>query len=79
MLRATTCLLLQLRSNVPATLAPDEFLIPAGELSACGLPKPSILKLTKLVALHRQLVIKRVGALPSTTLAEVITQLRRLF
>jgi mRNA interferase MazF len=66
-------------SQIPATLAADEFLIPANELMACGLPKPSLLKLSKLVALHRQLVIKHVGALPAATLAEVMTQLRQLF
>ena len=66
-------------SQIPAQLAVDEFMIPAGELAACGLPKPSILKLSKLVALHRQLVIKRVGALPATTLVQVMAQLRQLF
>ena len=66
-------------SQIPATLAADEFMIPAGELAACGLPKPSVLRLSKLVALHRQLVIKRIGALPAPTLAQVMTELRQLF
>jgi len=66
-------------SQVPATLAADEFMIPAGELTTCGLPKPSILRLSKLVALHRQLVVKRIGALPAPTLAEVLARLRQLF
>jgi len=66
-------------SQIPAQLAADEFIIPAGELAACGLPKPSILRLSKLVALHRQLVIKRVGALPVGTLTQVMAQLRQLF
>jgi mRNA interferase MazF len=66
-------------SQIPAQLAADEFMIPAGELAACRLPKPSIIRLSKLVSLHRQLVIKRVGALPVATLTLVMTQLRQLF
>jgi len=66
-------------SQIPATLAADEFLIPPNALAACGLPKPSMVRLNKLVALHRRLVIKRIGALPATPLAQVMTQLRGLF
>jgi mRNA interferase MazF len=66
-------------SQIPATLGLDEFLIPANELSVCGLPKPSVLRLTKLVTLHRLLVIKRIGALPARTVAQVMTQMRQLF
>lgn len=66
-------------SHVPATLAADECMIPAGELAACGLLKPSILRLSKLVAMHQQLIIKRIGALPAPTLAQVMAQMRQLF
>lgn len=66
-------------SQIPAELEPDEFSIPASELAACGLPKPSILRLSKLAALHRRLVIKRIGTLPTETLTQVLAQLRQLF
>jgi mRNA interferase MazF len=66
-------------SQVPAQLATDEFMIPAGELTMCGLPKPSIVRLTKLVALHQQLVVKRIGTLPAATLANLLAQLRQQF
>jgi mRNA interferase MazF len=66
-------------SQIPATLAADEFLIPANVLPVCGLPKPSLVKTTKMVSLHRQLVVKRIGALPAPVLAQVITQIRKLF
>ena len=66
-------------SRIPATLAADEFMIPAGELAACGLLKPSMLRMSKIVALHRQLVIKRLGVLPAPTLVQVLAQLRQLF
>jgi hypothetical protein len=32
-----------------------------------------------MVSLHRQLVVKRIGALPAPVLAQVITQIRKLF
>ena len=51
-------------SQVPAALATDEFLISPSDLAACGLPKPSIIRMLKLVALHRSLVVKRIGTLP---------------
>lgn len=66
-------------SQIPAPLAADEFMIPGSELTACGLPKPSVLKLSKLVAVHHQLVIKRIGVLPAPTLAQVLVQFRQLF
>ena len=66
-------------SQIPATLAADEFLLPADALTACGLPKPSLVRLTKMVSIHRQLVIKRIGALPAPVLAQVIRQIRQLF
>ena len=66
-------------SQIPPQLAADEFMIPAGDLASCGLPKPSILRLTKLVALHRQLIVKRVGALSAATLNQVLALLRQQF
>jgi mRNA interferase MazF len=66
-------------SQVPATLAPDEHAVPQSELGPCGLLKPSIVKLGKVVTLHRQLVIKRIGALPPASLAGVLTGIRQLF
>ncbi len=66
-------------SQIPATLAADEFLLPANALTVCGLPKPSLVRLTKMVSIHRQLVIKRIGALPAPVLAQVIGQIRQLF
>ncbi len=65
--------------QIPSSLASDEFLIPQNDLAACGLPKPSIIRLNKLVALHQQLVIKRLGAIPQGTLGHVLAQLRQLF
>ena len=44
----------------------------------CGAPKPSILRLLKLVALHHTLVVKRIGSLSDPALAQVSTRLHKL-
>ena len=65
-------------SPIPATLAGDEFMIPPDQLVACGLPKPSIIKLLKLVTPHRSLVIKRIGSRPASALARGLARIREL-
>ena len=66
-------------SQIPANLTSEEFMIPPGDLAACGLPKPSIVRLAKLAALHRQLVIKRIGSMPEPVLRRILAQIRQLF
>ena len=69
-------LLAAITSQVPAAPAADEFLISPDKLAVCGLPKPSILRLLKLVAQYRSLVIRRIGSLPDPVLAQVARRIR---
>ncbi len=71
--------LLAITSQIPVSLGAEEFLIPPGELAACGLPKPSLVRLMKVFTLHRRLVIKRRGALPSATLTTLCQIFRQQF
>jgi mRNA interferase MazF len=71
-------LLVAITSQIPAALADDEILISSTEQTACGLPKPSVLRLLKLVALHRTLIVKRIGSLPEPALAQVSQRLKAL-
>ena len=66
-------------SQIPPTLAADEFLISANDMKAAGLPKRSIVRLSKLVSLHRQLIVKRIGTLPPEPLGQLLARLRQLF
>jgi mRNA interferase MazF len=72
-------LVVAITSQIPLTLAADKYTIPANVLAACGLPKPSIVRLGKIVSLHEQLVVRKIGGLPGTHLPNVLRQFRNLF
>jgi hypothetical protein len=69
-------LLVAVSSQVKSPAPWDEFLIPQNDLPACGLPKSSVVKLAKMVSLHKSLVIKRIGSMPVSTLEEVMRLIR---
>jgi mRNA interferase MazF len=77
--RSDDVLVTAITSQIPARLTTEEFMIPSGDLVACGLPKPSVVRLAKLAALHRQLVIKRIGVMPKPVLERIMAQIRQLF
>lgn len=58
-------------SQIPAVVSEDEFRLPDAELAACGLPKPSIVKLGKIFTIHQGLIRKKLGHLPQRTLEEI--------
>ncbi len=71
--------LLAITSQIPVNLLPHGFLIPAADQRASGLPKPSLIKLTKVITLHESLVVKRLGSLPSAALVRVLNQFHQQF
>jgi mRNA interferase MazF len=66
-------------SQIPLSLANDEFPIPNNDLVPCGLPKASIVRLTKAVTLHEKLITKKLGRMPAATLQTLLGQFRGLF
>ena len=71
--------LLAITSQLPQTLSPGEFPIPDHDLVACGLPKPSIVRLMKVFTLHQRLIIKRRDALPKPSLESLCEAFRKQF
>ena len=61
-------ILVAITSQVPVRLKPDEYPLSSMEQKAAGLPKPSIVRLGKIVTISQQLIRKTVGKLsPKTT------------
>ena len=77
--RGRDAVLLASTSQIPVAAQSDEFLIPAVDQRACGLPKPSLLTLAKVITLHQSLFLKRRGTLPPETLASVLSQFHQQF
>jgi len=50
-----------------------------GDFAAGGLPKPSIVKATKLFTMHSSLIAKQIGSVRSEKMEEVLRSLRRFF
>jgi len=72
-------ILAAITSQVSVQLGDDELLIPANELLQWGLPKPSVLKLTKLFTIHQGLVRKSLGNCPPPTLEAILRCLQKQF
>lgn len=50
-----------------------------GDFAEGGLPKPSMVKVTKLFTMHSSLIAKRIGALKTEKMEEVLRSSRRFF
>jgi len=63
--------IIAITSQIPAVLGDDEVRLADTDLTACGLPKPSIVRLGKIFTIHQGLIRKRLGHLPERTLQEI--------
>src|SRR5262249_25851333 len=59
-------ILAAITSQVPEVLTSNEYLLHADEQRAAGLPKPSIVKVGKIVTLDQRLIRKQLGRMPET-------------
>jgi len=60
-----------LSSQVPARLNPDEYRLSGEDQRTAGLPKPSLIKLGKIVTIDQRLVRRMLDTLPPETLRQV--------
>ncbi len=62
-------------SQVPKDIGLDEFFLSPADLKDAGLPKPSIVRLSKLVTIDQRLIRKKLGTLSNQTLTFVTSAL----
>ena len=66
-------------SQIPQKLAADDWAIPASELTAWGLPKPSMVKTAKLFTIHQGLIKKSIGAMPGSSIGGLLERVAAEF
>lgn len=71
--RISTVAVAAITSNVRLAAAPGNVLLRS---RASGLPKPSVVNVSQVLTVNRQLLAKRVRAIPATELAAVKSGLR---
>ncbi len=64
-------ILAAITSQVPTQLQPDEYLLSGTDQKIAGLPKPSVIKLGKIVTIDQRLIRKALGKLPLETMKKV--------
>lgn len=66
-------------SHVAGKSADDEYRLAKQEQIACGLPKPSLIKVNKIVTLDKRLIRKSLGQLPKESSEKVLLKIKKIF
>lgn len=76
---AEDLILCAITSQVPRRLSRWEIELQAQDLTGQVLPKPSVIRIGKLITLHRELIVGQFGVVREEKLADVLARLRVLF
>jgi mRNA interferase MazF len=72
-------IMVAITSHVPEVLMSDEYLLNATEQRRAGLPKPSIVKVGKIVTLDQRLIRKQLGRMAETGQQQLIKIVLTIF
>lgn len=71
-------ILAAITSQIPKKAAPSDYLLPAADQRQAGLPRPSLVKVGKIVTLDQRLIRKKLGRLSDPTLSLLTLKLHQL-
>lgn len=66
-------------SRMPELPAEEEYLLSKAEQRTANLPKPSLVKLTKILTIEQRLVIKQLGQLNQTSTKRLLRRFHKIF
>lgn len=66
-------------SHMPRAVGDDEYLLSEAEQRSAGLPKPSLIKIGKIVTLDQTLIKKRLGHIPAKGVKRITNALFAIF
>jgi len=72
-------ILVAMTSSIPATLGEFDIALSSRDMAVGRLPKPSMVRASKVFTCHKNLIVKRVGQLKKDCLAGILARLRKLF
>lgn len=68
-------IVLAITSQIPPTLNAEDYRLSSEEQRAAGLPKPSLIKIGKLLTIDQRLIRKHLGRFPTSTVAQITQRL----
>ena len=69
-------IVMAISSQIPAQMPEDEYLLSTTDQKASGLPKRSIIKLGKIIAINKKLTRKKLGRLPEQTVTSILDRFK---
>jgi len=72
-------ILAAITSHIPSKISKDEYRLSPAEQKSAGLPRPSIVKLGKMVTIDQCLVRKKLGQVPNEAFIGINKRLKQLF
>jgi mRNA interferase MazF len=71
--------LVALTSHMTGPRAPGDYVLTVADLHSGGLPKPSLVRTTKIFTMHQGLLRRTLGHLPDSATSAVLSELRQFF
>ncbi len=67
-------IVMAISSQIPNQISDNEYLLSTADLKTSGLPKKSIIKLSKIVTINKSLIIRNLGKIPNQTVSLILNQ-----